>query len=374
MKLGFISTVRGYRWAGSEELWYAAGVKALAAGHQVSVYIHRDLAEANQIKSLIKQGATVRSRQTLRYSRLWPLKEKITPTFPVAELNDLDVVLLSLGSLLDVFYVPGLIDALQRCRTPFVLFCQFNAEALAMTPTQRVALRELTTRSAGCGFVSNHNLKLAERQLAMKLPAARTIGNPIRTILPQPLPWPEGQTMRLACVARLETLWKGQDLLLEVLGQPQWQARDWTLSFFGEGPDEEHLQNTVKLYGLEKRVEFRGYVRDLQNIWRDQHLMILPSRGEGMPLAILEAMMCGRPTVTTDAGGNSEILDGGVTGFIAAAATLASFGETLERAWRERATWFQMGEAAHKDALKIASSDPGQKLFEYLIECANRPA
>lgn len=372
MKLGFISTVRGYRWAGSEELWYAVALKALAAGHQVTAYIHRDMEAAEQIKNLIKQGAAVHSRQALRFSRLWPFKEKIAPTFPVAELNEFDIILLSLGSLLDIFYVPGLLDALQRCKTPYVLFCQFNAEGLGITPEQRATLRELAGRSAGCGFVSQHNLKLAERQLAMKLPAARVIWNPIRTAMPQPLTWPEGQTIRLVCVARMETLWKGQDLLMEILSQSQWRARDWKLSFFGEGPDLGHLKNAVKFFGLEKRVEFRGHVRDLQTIWRDQHMMLLPSRGEGMPLAILEAMMCGRPTVTTDVGGNCEILEDGVTGFVADAATPASFGKTLERAWGEQSRWLQMGKAAHQRALEIAAFDPGQKLLDYLVESSHR--
>lgn len=373
MKFAFISTVRGYRWAGTEEVWYATALRSLTNGHQVSAYVHQDIRAADQIQNLIAKGAQIHSRTTLRFSRLWPLKEKIAPTFPVGELDGCDVVLLSLGSLLDVFYVPGLLDSLQRCRTPFVLFCQFNAEALAFTPGQRAALRELARRSAGCCFVSHQNLELAERQLAMKLPNARAIWNPIRVTLPQPLPWPETKTIRFGCVARLETLWKGQDLLLEILSQPVWKNRDWILSFFGEGPDMEHLKNAVNFFGLEKRVEFRGYVRELADIWRDQHMMVLPSRGEGLPLAILEAMMCGRPTVTTDVGGNREILEDGVTGYIADVATPNSLGKILERAWSEQTRWPQMGQVAHQRAREIALSDPSQKLLDYLTERSRRP-
>jgi len=368
MKIAFISTVRGYHWAGSEELWYETALRGLETGHKVTAYIHQDFRSADQINHLIVQGATVHTWRTLRFSRLWPLKEKIAPTFPVREFKNFDIILLSLGSLLDVLYVPGLLEALRRSETPFVPFCQFNAEGLAFAPVQRAALRELAGRSAGFGFVSHHNLELAERQLAMKLPGARVIWNPIRVSLTQPLPWPNGQTVRLGCVARLETMWKGQDLLLEILSKPPWPSRDWTLSLFGEGPDLEHLKKAVKFYGLEKSVNFRGYVRDLQEIWRDHHLMVLPSRGEGLPLAILEAMMCGRPTVATDVGGNCEILEDGVTGFIADTATPVSFGRTLERAWSERSRWQQMGQTAHHRAQAMASTNPSQKLLECLIE------
>jgi glycosyltransferase involved in cell wall biosynthesis len=374
VNVAFISTIRGCRWAGTEEVWYATALKALDAGHRVTAYVHEDIACAEQIQNLASRGATVHSRSTIQFSRLWPIKEKLAPTFPVQQLKKFDVIMLSVGSLLDVLYVPGLLDGLQRSKSPYVLFCQFNAEGLAFSPSQRAAVRELAQNSVGCCFVSHQNLELAERQLAMKLPAGQAIWNPVRITLPQPLPWPAGPTIRFGCVARLETLWKGQDLLLEILSKPPWISRDWSLSFFGEGADAEHLHNAVKFFGLENRVKFPGYVRDLKDIWRDHHVMLLPSRGEGLPLAILEAMMCGRPTVTTDVGGNREILEDGVTGFIAEAATPSSFGKTLELAWTQQSRWPQMGQTAHQQVKKIMSGDPTQKLLDYLLGKARRSA
>ena len=368
MNLGIISTIRGYRWAGSEEAWYATALKALDARHRVAAYIHECFSGAEQIQNLTTRGAAIYTRGTIPFSRLWPLKERIAPSFPLRQLQQSDVILVSLGSLLDVFYVPGLLNALMRAKVPYVLFCQFNADSLAFAPEHRAALRELAQNSAGCCFVSQHNLELAERQLAIKLPAAYVVSNPIRTTLAEPLPWPNGQIVRFGNVARLDTLWKGQDLLLEILSKPPWPSRHWTLSFFGEGPDLEHLKNAVKFFDLGHRVTFRGYVRDLKDVWGDHHVLILPSRGEGLPLAILEAMMCGRPTVTTDVGGNREILEDGVTGFIADAATPHSLGKTLDRAWNEQSRWQQMGQYAHQNAGKIVSTEPSQKLLDYLLE------
>jgi glycosyltransferase involved in cell wall biosynthesis len=374
VNLAFISTVRGYRWAGSEELWHMTATKALQKGHQVAAYVHQDISTAEQIKALANQGALIYPRRSLQFSRLWHLKEKIAPTFPVQQLQRHDVILLSVGSLLDVLYVPGLLKSLEYCRVPYVLCCQFNAECLAFAPAQRAALRTFAEKSAGCCFVSRQNLELTERQLAMKLPAGQVIWNPVRLALPQPLPWPQGKTIRFGCVARLETLWKGQDLLLEILSKSPWPSRDWSLSFFGEGGDWEHLKSATKFFGLESRVQFPGYVRDLKDIWRDHHAMVLPSRGEGLPLAILEAMISGRPTITTDVGGNREILEEGVTGYMAEAATPHSFGNALERAWAEQSRWQQMGETAHQYVQKIVSGDPAQKLLNYLLEKARRSA
>ena len=59
-----------------------------------------------------------------------------------------------------------------------------------------------------------------------------------------------------------------------------------------------------------KNVHFRGHVNDIRAIWEQNHLLVLPSRYEGLPLALVEAMWCGRPAVVTDVGGNAELCVG----------------------------------------------------------------
>jgi glycosyltransferase involved in cell wall biosynthesis len=213
--------------------------------------------------------------------------------------------------------------------------------------------------------VARRNLDDARRQFAVSLPDARVIGNPIRQVLAGPAGWPQPESpARFACVARFETAWKGQDLLLDVLRQAPWQSRDWHLTFYGEGPDSEHLSKLAALFGLSDRVTFAGFVSDLSSIWTSNHLLLLPSHGEGLPLAVLEAMMFGRPIVATDVGGNAEIVVEGVTGFLAEAPTVRSFQAALERAWQGRARWAEMGRAAHQRASHLAAADPTGALLE----------
>jgi glycosyltransferase involved in cell wall biosynthesis len=78
-------------------------------------------------------------------------------------------------------------------------------------------------------------------------------------------------------------------------------------------------------------------------------------------------MMCGRPVVTTDVGGNREVLEEGVTGWIAEAATPASFDAALERAWNAKSKWAEMGACSHSKALEIAGLKPSNRLFETLV-------
>lgn len=106
----------------------------------------------------------------------------------------------------------------------------------------------------------------------------------------------------VVCVGRL-CRQKGQDVLLEawqhVLGEVP-QAR---LVLVGDGPDRETLRRRAH-----PSVRFAGAVADVVPWYRTADLVVLPSRWEGMALAPLEALGCGRPVVVTDVDGARESL------------------------------------------------------------------
>jgi glycosyltransferase involved in cell wall biosynthesis len=170
----------------------------------------------------------------------------------------------------------------------------------------------------------------------------------------------------MACVARLSAAYKGQDLLLETLAGDAWRGRDWHLSFCGSGPDRAHLEGLARLYGLADRVQWKGHLPDVRSIWAEHEILVLPSRSEGTPLALVEAMVCGRPAVVTDAGGNAERIEEGVSGFVAEGATVRSFAAALERAWASRDRWREMGGRAREVALSRLDPDPGSSLLTLL--------
>jgi L-malate glycosyltransferase len=376
--LGIVSTMRGCNWAGSEELWHATAVRAIERKMSVNLFVHRDIATAEPVRELIRLGASVANWSVLPAARLQSWKEKIAPTFPSARLDACDALLVSLGSFPAVCYTPGLLHGLMNTKRPFVLLCQFNSDHLAMSAAERGALRELIGRAAACVFVSEHNLGVTRRQFAIEPPRATVILNESRDMRDCPLPWPKEngdslngtENWQFACVARFDVLWKGQDLLLDVLRADRWRNRPWRLRFYGTGTDFDHVRDLTHFFGLQDRVTFEGHVRDLAAIWSRNHLLVMPSRGEGTPLAALEAMMYGRPVVTTDVGGNCEVLADGLTGFIAEAALPRSFDAALERAWQARDRWPAMGQAAHQRAKTLAAADAPGQLLNVIEACA----
>jgi glycosyltransferase involved in cell wall biosynthesis len=86
--------------------------------------------------------------------------------------------------------------------------------------------------------------------------------------------------------------------------------------------------------------------------------LITPSRFEGLPLAMIEAMLCGRPVIATDVAGHSEVIEDGVTGFLADAPTVGSMVNALERFWARRDDVRSIGAAAARKIRQLVPPDP----------------
>jgi glycosyltransferase involved in cell wall biosynthesis len=117
---------------------------------------------------------------------------------------------------------------------------------------------------------------------------------------------PAGQHV-LACIGRLDRQ-KGVDWLLDLL--PAVFARQSThdLLVVGQGPDESALRRQARRLGIDQRVHFVGLRADVAGIMAAIDLLVLPSRWEGMPNVLLEAMAAGRPVVATAVEGVAEVL------------------------------------------------------------------
>jgi glycosyltransferase involved in cell wall biosynthesis len=124
----------------------------------------------------------------------------------------------------------------------------------------------------------------------------------------------------------------------------------------------------IRYFGLEDRVTLCGFERDFVKIWMDHHLHILISRGEGLALALIESMFCGRPAVITRTGGNHELLRDNKDGFVSVGEDPEIIREALERAWMDRHRWPEMGEAAFQRANEWIPRDLSVRLFHTICD------
>jgi glycosyltransferase involved in cell wall biosynthesis len=106
---------------------------------------------------------------------------------------------------------------------------------------------------------------------------------------------------------------KGFDVILDLLPRLAEDVPNVTYLIAGKGPDRERLDAKARRLGVRERVVFTGYVPEDEkaDYFRLADLYVMPSRGEGFGLVLLEAMACGVPVVaSTRDGGCEAVLDG----------------------------------------------------------------
>lgn len=368
MKIGIISTIGAtYPWAGSEEMWRGLALYALGLGHEVVVNATIPIAESSQAMELAQRGCKFIPRPELNTLTRRLAVKGLFSRYSKFFSHPFDVVCLSMGGIADCYWQPDLREGLRKAHIPYMIIVQANAEGIVDDEKQRSSLREIYSHAVAIVFVSDHNLELAERQLGVRLTQASVIPNPLRFIVESLIQWPSSEPdFRMAEVARFEVVDKQQDHLLKALSGKQWRDRNWKLTLYGSGPDEVHIRRLIDLYGVQDKLLIGGFKKDFTEIWRENHLHILPSRREGLSLSLIESMACGRPALVTRAGGNPDLVEHEKSGWVCPGMHPEVLAESLEIAWENRHSWKDMGEAARSRALASLDAFYDKKLFHLL--------
>ena len=342
-------------------MWSSAAAKLAQRGCEVRVSV-KDWGEPiPQIEKLRAAGCQIFYRRyrlppflTRQIRRLFPAPDyKLTHVREVG--RGMDLVVVSQGANYDGL---ELLEATQSAGYKYAIVSQGAAEQWWPSDDLAVKLAAIYENASAAYFVSQANVELSSRQFGSSLGNPKVVRNPFNVQYDNGPPWPDGlpDRLSLACVARLDVSHKGQDLLIQVLDLPHWRERNICLSLIGKGMNELWLRRVVKELNL--NVVFTGQIDDIEQVWAKHHALVLASRYEGMPLVVVEAMLCGRPCIATDVGGNRELIRDGVNGFLAKAPTVELVDEVMNRAWENRDRLKEMGCTAATDARKWVSKDP----------------
>lgn len=336
----FISTMAGASWGGSEELWSQTAVRLLKDGFSVSASVVESSPLHERVQHMRATGlpVQVRPRRYALWARAWNLLTSRGTTMVAVQVGKLlrtmqpNLVVFSDG----LAYPP--IELIELCiakNIRFVTIAQANSDCFWLDDMDAKRYRVGFAAALRCYFVSRENQRLVEKQIGCEVSNAELVWNPYNIDQKFPAPWPtsgqEGE-LRLASVARLHPPSKGQDILLEALASPTWANCTWHLTLYGEGPMRDILERLTRRLDLTNRVTFAGYV-PVEEIWTSNHVLVMPSRYEGLPLAIIEAMLCGRPVIATDIAGHPEVIADGLTGFLAGPPSIRTLAVALERLW-----------------------------------------
>ena len=142
---------------------------------------------------------------------------------------------------------------------------------------------------------------------------------------------------------------KSHDVLLEAFAQFGEEFGNWRLAVVGEGRLAPELRAQAEALGVGGRVDWHGVVPDPHPFYRTASIFALPSRVEGTPNALLEAMSYGLPVVVSDGPpGPRELVEDGETGLVVPVDDAAALAGALRRLARDEALRRRLGAAARE--------------------------
>jgi len=367
-------------WGGSEELWGKSVPYLLEKNYHITVYKSNVNLQHREFVKLAAMGVefgNIDDRKSFLVRNLIRLSNKLKGKYDFFTLTNnpwvnnlkellkkdkIEFAIISQGINFDGL---GYAYACQVLEIPYAIIAQKAVDFYWPLPADRPVMLAAFQKAVANYFVSKHNLRLTEEQFGKRLSNGHVIFNPQKIGGIQPYP-STANGIKLACVGRLFLLDKGQDILIRIFNEPKWRARPVAITFVGSGIDENGLKEMAALLNVQN-VSFAGQVQDMDSLWSQYHALVLPSRSEGLPLSMVEAMAAGRIVMISKAGGNTELLDEEVTGF-SGHPNEESFGEAMERAWNRRDEWEAMGKEAAKQIAAVVPKSPEKDFVEHLVQ------
>jgi glycosyltransferase involved in cell wall biosynthesis len=153
---------------------------------------------------------------------------------------------------------------------------------------------------------------------------------------PEHCPDPAKPERMIICVARLEYV-KGVDVLLHAWGRMINAPSEWRthlkprLCLVGTGRLRPQLERIAAELNIQDSVEFLGLRLDVVDLLQQSWGFVLPSRNEGMPNALLEAMACGLPCIATCVSGSEDVITDGFNGILVEPEQPAQMAQALRR-------------------------------------------
>ncbi len=284
---------------------------------------------------------------------------------------------------------------LRRHRVDVVLSHEFTMAVLGSAAARLVGVPHFVTMHGGLYYAS-----AAHRRLAMKatvrmsaglVGVSESVATQLRndlhlrhdrvTVIPNGVPRPPqvSGTLRaelglaptdrlVVAVGNLYPV-KGHDVLVNALAQVAKTIPGVHVAIAGRGEMREPLQRQAEELGVAPRLHLLGYRADIANILASGDVFALPSRSEGLPLAVLEAMFTGLPIVATDVGDVASVLAEGA-GLVVPPEDATSLAGALGVVLTDRTAAERLGAAALRRA--GAEYDLSQSVERYAALFARR--
>jgi glycosyltransferase involved in cell wall biosynthesis len=215
---------------------------------------------------------------------------------------------------------------------------------------RRLALRAAIGTSGLTVAVSHHLAETISRDLGVARSRVHMVPNGVRCesastpTLRAELNLAPGDRL-LACVGNLYPV-KGHRYLVDAMALIRGAHPSAHLAIAGRGDLAEALLSQARELGVADRVHLLGLRSDISSILADADVFVMPSLSEGLPMALLEAMVAGRPIVATDVGEVGYALARGEAGILVPPADAIQLAAALELLLGHRSRAMELGRRA----------------------------
>lgn len=104
---------------------------------------------------------------------------------------------------------------------------------------------------------------------------------------------------------------------------------EWKLNVVGDGPLREELITLANKLELKLNIDFKGYVDNIDSIYLNSNIIVIPSENEAFPFVAIEALAHGKPVISTNVGGIPEIIKQNETGILINYGDIDSLSENI---------------------------------------------
>lgn len=195
------------------------------------------------------------------------------------------------------------------------------------------------------------------------------------TIIPNPVTAPpidyiksqETEFRRVVSVGRLEYP-KGQDILLKAFANINNHYPNWKLTLVGDGNLKNELQSLCNEFQITKQVEWLGRMDNVWEVLSESDIFVFPSRYEGFPNALCEAMACGLAVISTDCPfGPSELITNNVNGILVPVEDERALSREISKLIENRKLRKDLGQQARNIVNNYSLNKIAQR-WEHLIK------
>lgn len=188
-------------------------------------------------------------------------------------------------------------------------------------------------------------------------------------VLPRDVPPRDGRNGARVLVSLGRLSWeKGYDLLIKSFAKVADAHPSWNLEIWGRGGDREKLESYAAQLGVGDRVTLGGFTADTDDVLARADLYVQPSRREGFPNALCEAMASGLPVVAfASSPGVRMIVRDGVDGVLVPKEQVGSMARTLDRLMRDEGERTRLAARA-PEVVQRFSVDEVMRRWEELLQ------